>query len=165
MIESEITPNQEKNPTPKITLEDATEGDEAVFLDLGERLKSKTFVPVTDFGKEMSRGPVYMIKREGETVGATSYRREPDGSIYINNIVVDPAHQGGGIGREAMLQILDRLKDEPKIWLVTHPDNKAAVNLYESLGFKVTAKKENYFGNGEPRLVMEKIKGTEDIVE
>jgi len=40
-----------------------------------------------------------------------------------------------------------------RIELVTHPDNPA-LKLYESLGFTVESRKENYWGDGEPRLVL-----------
>jgi len=42
-----------------------------------------------------------------------------------------------------------------KLSLVVHPDN-LAVKLYESFGFKRESLVENYFGDGEPRLVMVK---------
>jgi ribosomal-protein-alanine N-acetyltransferase len=50
--------------------------------------------------------------------------------------------------------ILEKCKGTDRIDLVTHPENKNALQLYMSLGFKVESRRENYFGDGEPRLVL-----------
>ena len=42
-----------------------------------------------------------------------------------------------------------------KIWLVAHLDNIIAIILCESLEFSVTERKENYFGDGESRVILE----------
>lgn len=55
-----------------------------------------------------------------------------------------------------MKQFMVKIPNVSKVWLVTHPDNAAAIGLYESLGFKITERKENYFGNGTPRVIMVK---------
>jgi N-acetylglutamate synthase-like GNAT family acetyltransferase len=38
--------------------------------------------------------------------------------------------------------------------IAVHPDNRPARALYASLGFAPTRCQENYFGDGEPRLIM-----------
>lgn len=53
-----------------------------------------------------------------------------------------------------MLFILEKCKGADRVDLVTHPENRSALELYSSLGFKVEARQENYFGDGEPRLVL-----------
>lgn len=57
-----------------------------------------------------------------------------------------------------MDSILALAKSAPKIDLVTHPENTKAIRLYESLGFKIAERKENYYGDGEPRVVLVKNK-------
>jgi ribosomal protein S18 acetylase RimI-like enzyme len=52
--------------------------------------------------------------------------------------------------------ILEELKDYKRIELVTHPDNKSAIKLYFSFGFLTEKQMENYFGDGEPRILMAK---------
>ena len=52
-----------------------------------------------------------------------------------------------------MKQFIAKVSGASKIWLVTHPENKA-VKFYESFGFKITERKENYFGDGTPRVKM-----------
>jgi len=50
--------------------------------------------------------------------------------------------------------ILEQCKGTHRIDLVTHPENKNALRLYRSLGFKVESAKKIIFGDGEPRLVL-----------
>jgi ribosomal-protein-alanine N-acetyltransferase len=53
-----------------------------------------------------------------------------------------------------MTRFLEQCKEAPRVDLVTHPQNDIALKLYTSLGFKVESREENYFGDGEPRLVL-----------
>ncbi|WP_396128817.1 GNAT family N-acetyltransferase [Exiguobacterium mexicanum] len=56
---------------------------------------------------------------------------------WVYRIMVDHAHQGKGIGRQAteiMLEEMRKLGTEP-IVVGYHPDNIGAHRLYESLGF------------------------------
>lgn len=50
--------------------------------------------------------------------------------------------------------ILEKCKGAYRIDLVTHPENKNALRLYASLGFKVESRSENFFGDGGPRLLL-----------
>jgi len=97
---------------------------------------------------------VYLIEKNGEVVGNVSYERKSPDRVYISGLVVGSRFQGQGIGQAAMVKILEELKGTKRIELATHPDNKAAIALYESLGFVIESRKENYFGDGEPRLIM-----------
>jgi len=76
--------------------------------------------------------------------------------VYLSGLAVDPAYQGLGVGRDALEQVLSEVKNAPKIELLTHPDNENAIKLYQSFGFEITDKKDNYFGDGEPRIVLVK---------
>lgn len=136
-----------------ISLKKATLEDKGRFLELHNQAKGEFFVPVLDFEKELSEGPLFMIQKDGEAVGAISYEMQDDGSMYIASIVIDPAYRGQGIGKIAMLQVLEDAKVK-KAWLVTHPDNAAAIGLYESIGFKISERKEDYYGAGQPRLIL-----------
>jgi ribosomal protein S18 acetylase RimI-like enzyme len=75
-------------------------------------------------------------------------------SAYLSNIAVDPDFRRRGIARAATVFLLEEAKGCARIDLVTHPDNAAAIALYRSLGFEVESRKENYFGDGQPRVVM-----------
>ena len=81
-------------------------------------------------------------------VSAVSYIH-PDKSapeLWINEVGVAPTHQGQGIGKRLMQQILDeaKLSGCKEAWVLTERRNEVAMGLYKSVG-----------GNeGEPDTVM-----------
>src|SRR3989344_2850425 len=150
-MDEDLTKRRESEP---VVLQEGTEADLETFFTLEQRLASETYFPETK--KEQISGDnkfFYMVKVGGKIVGQIQYERQKDSVIYLNVLGIDPDFQGRGLGREVMRQFLAKVSGAKKIWLVTHPDNKA-VKLYESFGFKITERKENYFGNGTPRVVM-----------
>ncbi len=104
--------------------------------------------------EEIQKNIVYLIKKDGITVGNVSYEKKSDDHVYISGLAIDARFQNQGIAREALSQILEELQDIKRIDLVTHPKNIAALKLYQSFGFVVESRKENYYGDGEPRLVL-----------
>ena len=96
---------------------------------------------------------IYLIKNKDIIMGSISYEVKDAENVYISGLVIKPEFQKQGLGGQAMKKILEELKECKKISLVVHPDNPA-VKLYQSLGFKNTGCKENYYGDGEPRLMM-----------
>ena len=74
----------------------------------------------------------------------------------ITGLMVDPRYQNQGIGREALTTILGELKEVKRIDLVTHPENESALSLYQSFGFQIESRVEDYYGDGQPRLVLVK---------
>lgn len=107
-----------------------------------------------EFGKQNQT--IFLILKDNKVVGDVSYEKNADGSVYFSGLVVDPKFQGMSIGRKATEIILEEVKDAKKIYLVTHPENMPAIKLYSSLGFVVKEQKENYYGDGQPRVLMVK---------
>ena len=104
--------------------------------------------------EDLNKSEVYLIKADDRVVGNISYEMKSPSLAYISGLVIIPSSQGKGMGRKAMELILEKLQTVKKIELVTHPDNLKARKLYESLGFKIESRIENYFGDGEPRIKM-----------
>lgn len=104
--------------------------------------------------KEISEHHLFFIKRNNALVGTAAYKTRPDGSVYIGSVATSPEYRRQGIARAAMHFILDKVRGTPRIDLVTHPENEKSLALYASLGFVVESRKENYWGDGEPRLVL-----------
>ncbi len=142
---------------PGVTLHLATEADIEAYIAIEHKVKGRTYSAITTeegVREEFAKGPVYMIKRGAEIVGMISYEIKEDNSAYISGLTIDPKYQGLGLAKIAMKQVLDEIGGSKKVWLLTHPDNVKAVSLYQSLGFKIGERKENYFGDGEPRIVL-----------
>jgi ribosomal protein S18 acetylase RimI-like enzyme len=145
--------------TGKIKLRRATTKDVDSILEVEKTsLGIKTYSGLSGEGeiiKEIENSFFYLIEKDGKIVGDTSYEMKSKDHAYISGLIVAPQFQGQGIARQAMNEILEKLKDVKVIDLLTHPENEKAIGLYESLGFKKTGeKKENYFGDGEPRIEM-----------
>jgi len=96
---------------------------------------------------EISKGSYFLLlKHGGTTVG--SLIAEKYGDAYtIRQVEVIPEHRGMGHGREMMTKIISFLKPKEKnIILYVQPNNKIAVSIYTSLGFK-RIKKDTAFGD------------------
>jgi len=82
---------------------------------------------------------------EGEVVGRVwvSMPRPPDrpDSAWVYNVEVEPEHRGKGYGRALMraAEAETTRRGVAKIGLNVFGGNDVAINLYESLGYRVTA--------------------------
>ena len=90
---------------------------------------------------------ILVAERDGEVIGYTyagvegnDYMalRGPAGVLY--DIVVDPAHRGGGVGRMLLDATIDSLKARgaPRVVLSTAERNESAQRLFTRAGFRPT---------------------------
>ena len=100
-----------------------------------------------------------MFENNGKTIGHVAVINKGSGSVSLSNFVIDPEYQGKGYAREIAKLIFEKIKYASRFELAVHPDNSKAVHLYESFGFKLVGRKENYCGDGEPRIIMELVNG------
>lgn len=80
----------------------------------------------------------FLAERDGRLVGfhwTKIHGAERAGEVYV--VGVDPAGQGGGLGRALTLTGLHYLRERglPTVILYVDESNTAAIRLYESLGF------------------------------
>jgi ribosomal protein S18 acetylase RimI-like enzyme len=130
---------------------------EAFFLL--ERLAgdARTYGPVTDLAaalREIDENRLYLFRLEGTIVGSAAYRVRGDGSVHISSVTVHPDYRRRGVARAAMRFLLELNPEAARIDLVTHPENAPALALYSSLGFVIEERLEDYYGDGEPRLML-----------
>lgn len=141
-----------------ITFHKATLADIDTYLALEKTAMSlKVYSGIVDAEEakeEIETNEVYLIKKDGVVVGSTEYQIQGPGHAYMSGLVIDPAFAGQGIGRKAIEFKLAQLKDMQRIDLVTHPHNSKVICMYLSYGFIIEAWKDNYFRDGEPRLVL-----------
>ncbi len=90
---------------------------------------------------------------KGEFVGYFAYEENveiPD-TIELINLGTRPMFQGQGYGTK-MLHYYHNLFRDKHFRLVTHPDNPAR-KLYEKVGYVPVKIIENYFGDGQSRVL------------
>ena len=138
-----------------ITFKKAGLKDISILLGLEKSVMDTNFYSsVEDWHNEIKENAVFLIEKEGTIVGYTAYFKENGEYAHIGGLVIKPEFQWQGIGREATLYRLREICNVKRVDVVTHPENISVINLYQSLGFVIESRKENYYGDGEPRLVL-----------
>ena len=96
---------------------------------------------VADFAQHLEDGELYIIAAD-EPIGY-SVHRMTNGELFIDNIAIAPAFQGGGIGRTvfALLEEQARRADVPQLRLYTNEKMLEALAFYEHLGFTITERR------------------------
>src|ERR1700685_4492534 len=84
-----------------------------------------------------------VAEQEGVVRGFLASRQTAPGEREILFIAVDPAYRRHGIAKELRKRELAASRGE---WfLEVRESNLAAIGLYESLGFRVAGRRENYY--------------------
>lgn len=117
------------------------------FIQAGE------LFPTTFLVAESSQGQIV-----GYGIGAVEQHNPETG--WILSMGVLPSWRRKKIGTIMMKSLISALEERgaSTIMLSTTETNLAAVSLYTSLGFSARSQKPNYFGDGETRLIMHKLK-------
>ena len=84
----------------------------------------------------------WMAVYENREVGFILARQVID-TAEILSFAVLPDFQGKGIGRQLLNQLMDTI--EVPLFLEVSVDNKSAIYLYESAGFKIMTTRKNYY--------------------
>jgi ribosomal-protein-alanine N-acetyltransferase len=138
-----------------VTLQKAMKEDIEVLLRLEHSVAgTRLYSPILDRDEmlqEIEEYEMYLIKSGENIVGTISYESKSADCAHIGGLVVDPLYQGKGIARHALGMVLDMVGTGQRIEIVTHPENTRALNLYQSLGFVIESRTENYYADGEPR--------------
>lgn len=142
----------------KITYKRATTEDISTLILMEKSIGfSKTYssmIEKYEWEEAIESGPVYVLEFDGKIVGNMTYEIKSADHVYISGLLILPEFQGKGLGKQVMSDILQEIGKVYRIDLATHPDNFKAIHLYEYFGFVIESRKENYFGDGEPRLIM-----------
>jgi ribosomal-protein-alanine N-acetyltransferase len=96
-----------------------------------------------------------VLKRRGAVVGYASVWIL-DGELQLNKIAIDAAHRRQGLGRRLMRRLL-KLAAETRcrrVSLEVRQTNREARKLYEKLGFAEVGSRTDYYGPGEPAILM-----------
>lgn len=136
------TPEPVTNPSVAIRPAVPADRDDLV------RILTAAFGPSSGDGDPTGSSPTErtkLVERDGAAVGTVRLvLRDGIGSIY--GLAVDPALQGGGIGREVLTQSCRELRAQgaERVTLEVAVDNERALGLYLSVGFVAEAT-DDYF--------------------
>lgn len=154
--------NIEQKENSPVNLKEAEVSDISKLIEIEKSVAGKMYAAVVnedDWEKRLKKNKVYLIKKGNEAAGDLCYRKkyQDQDIIYISGLAIAPSFQGKGIAREALVKLMQELKDVERVELVTHPENLRAIELYKSLGFVVESRSENHYGDGEPRLILARV--------
>jgi ribosomal protein S18 acetylase RimI-like enzyme len=93
--------------------------------------------PMTDDYADVVRGGRVMVaERAGEIVGLIVLGVSDEG-FYVDNIAVDPSHQGSGVGRALLdhAEVAARRAGFDSIYLYTHEKLTENLALYSRIGY------------------------------
>jgi len=139
-----------------IKLNKATLEDLKTVALIEKLANSKTYHGLTneeDLLNYINKSEVFLIKGDDKVLGLVSFKVK-DNIASCNGLVICPEFRRRGYAKEAMKIAINEFKNCDRIDLVVHPKNSPAISLYLSLGFNIEEYKENYFGDGEPRIFM-----------
>lgn len=139
-----------------IKLKKATLNDWTLVEKLEKGAESQFFCPCDGeegYKKYIRESNVFFIINKNKAIGTISYKIDKNKKISINGLTILPKYRGEGLATNAMEKMLTKLKNK-NLALVVHPGNIPALLIYLRLGFTITEWKDNYFGNGQPRLVL-----------
>lgn len=145
--------------TPLVTLGPLVESDAARCAELEAKLFGGDDPwPAAAFRRAIgARDHHYVAARIGDTLvgyaGISRLGRTPPFEFEVHTIGVDPVHQGRGIGR-ALLADLLAYADGGVVHLEVRTDNAAAIALYRDVGFVETRLRKRYYRNGADAYMM-----------
>ena len=111
-----------------------------------------------DLAVAVEAGAVYIAQVDDEMVGSCQLLRMLDEPpfLYLLGFYVLPGHQGHGLGRVFLEELIDecrRLQAEGLL-LTVSPENVRALGLYRQLGFVEEDYVADFYGPGEDRHVL-----------
>lgn len=134
--------------------------DWEILLNLEKRAAKNSpyylaFTNIEDLKKFVGKSIAYIMFDGTRSIGHIEYELRSADLAEITGFVLLPEHRGKGLGKILFGKAMDDLAKIKQIFLMTHPENSVALRVYLSAGFKVKEWKDNYYGNGQPRLRLE----------
>lgn len=97
-------------------------------------------------------GLYLVIEDSGEVYGHIGVRHVL-GELHITTIAVRPQHRRRGHARALIGAALAAYPNASHVHLEVRPTNVAALDLYESLGFRKTGRRPRYYGDEDALLM------------
>jgi GNAT superfamily N-acetyltransferase len=113
-----------------------TELVRSAYGDYVERIGARPRPMTDDYADVIRTHQVIVALRDGDVVGLIVLRIDADGFL-VDNVAVDPAHQGTGVGR-VLLEFAEAAAREAgfdSIYLYTHERMTENLALYSRVGY------------------------------
>ncbi len=136
---------------PQKTGQELFEIDNAAFTRDFD-LKARSVKEEADY---LKNSEVYIAQQADKAIGLIGYEMKQD-FVEIMSLAVIPEYQMKGIAKHLLSEVLNKVK-EVEVRLVTHPRNTPAIIFYLKSGFEIYGWKDNYYGDGQPRLLLRKL--------
>jgi len=98
-----------------------------------------------------------VAEKNGKVVGFIIAIRKDIDEMRILMLAVDEKYRRQGIGSMLMRQIMIKFPEIRRIYLEVKVNNKEAIKFYKKHGFKIKEKLNNFYTDGSPAYLMEKI--------
>lgn len=96
--------------------------------------------------KSIDKSKSYCLYVKNELTGFGQFWPRDENSIHLGRIIVSPLKRGKGNGKMLLLSLIRQIQKEEnprQVTLRVFKRNKAAVNLYRNIGFKVVDSQSN----------------------
>jgi ribosomal protein S18 acetylase RimI-like enzyme len=105
------------------------------------RIGRKPMPMLADYPDSIRRHQVWVVEADGAIVAALVLIPEAD-TLLIENIAVDPTHQGGGFGRQLMAFAVSEAQRQgyASIRLYTNEKMTENITIYGHLGYRETGR-------------------------
>ena len=97
-------------------------------------------------------GLYLVVEERGEVLGHIGVRHAL-GELHITTIAVRPKYRRRGLARALIAAALAAYPNADRVHLEVRPTNRAALALYESLGFRTTGRRPRYYGDEDALLM------------
>ncbi len=142
---------------PKVTLTEATEKDVKKLVAIetagstGEMhaplLREEKWV------QYLGTHTVWLIRVARKVVGYLAVQHKSAEHVRVHGVVVLPEQRGVGVESAVLGKFVEEMQAVPRIDLAVHPLH-ASMQVFKSVGFTEESLHENFYGDGEPRIVM-----------
>ena len=109
----------------------------------------------------------FVLEQQGELIGVTGFEAPTgcDQSYWLSWTYIDAQHTNRGLGRKMLTELFDYLQQQQggrKLFVKVSdyvdeedgPIYAAALHLYESMGFSIEVKHENFYDVGEAQIIL-----------
>lgn len=112
---------------------------QAAYAPLAERMDKPPAPMLDDYAARIAEGAVDVLEEDGIVIAMIIVVARDDQSL-LENVAVDPAHQGKGAGRRLIAHAEDRARaaGHGRITLYTHVTMVENRQMYAALGYSET---------------------------